>query len=362
MTLSLNFGTDYASARALFLEACRQRGLSVQSRQHPDAKGPIGEDLFMDVARIGPENADGVLFITSATHGTEGITGSGVQMATLKSTLAEELPNGVALVFVHAINPYGFAHLSRTNEDNIDLNRNFVDFSAPLPENDPYDTIHPFIVPADWQGPEREAAEREIKSYIDRHGEKKLQAVLLEGQYTQPDGLFYGGASPSWSNRQWTEIVAAEGKGARHLAILDVHTGIGPKGYGEPIYVGVDSGFGRARSWFGDDVTNAGKGKSHASEFKGPMVSALWDKHPNAEHTAIVLEFGTRPLTQVLSALRADNWLRFHPDVDKNQHRKIKQDLRDALYVDNEDWRLQIWQRSRQLIERGLAGLANTIK
>jgi len=362
MNISSHFGTDYSSARALFLGACQQRGVSAQSRRHPDAKGPAGEDLFMDVARIGPENADGVFFITSATHGTEGLTGSGVQVATLKSSLVEELPDGIALVFVHALNPYGFAHLSRTNEDNIDLNRNFINFTDALPTNEDYDTIHPWIVPAAWHGPERGDAEQALTAYVDTFGEKKLQAVLLKGQYTQPNGLFYGGTSPSWSNRQWSDIVATEGKGAKHLSILDVHTGIGPKGYGEPIYVGIDAGFRRARSWFGEDVTNAGKGKSHASEFKGPMVSALWDEHPNAEHTAIVLEFGTRPLTQVLSALRADNWLRFHPEADKSQHQLIKQNLRDALYVDEDEWRSQIWQRSQQLIERGLTGLADAIK
>ena len=38
---------------------------------------------------------------------------------------------------IHALNPFGFAHLRRANEDNVDLNRNFVDHEGGnYPEND----------------------------------------------------------------------------------------------------------------------------------------------------------------------------------------------------------------------------------
>jgi len=361
VSVSQFFGNDYVSARSLFLNACQQRGIKATSRRHPTAVGPGGEDLFMDVVRLGSNNAKGIFFVTSATHGTEGLTGSGVQVALLNGALTQKLPDDVALVLVHAINPYGFAHLRRTNEDNIDLNRNFVDFSNPLPENCAYDDIHSLIVPPAWSGPKRDQAEKALTDYSEQHGEKKLQAVLLKGQYTQPSGLFYGGTEPSWSNRCWSEIVAAQGQGARHLAIIDVHTGVGPTGYGEPIFVGRDRDIFRARDWYGEDVTNAGKGKSHASEFKGPMVTALWSQYPELDHTAIVLEFGTRPLSQVLQALRADNWLHLHPETHHAQYQKIKRDLRDALYVDEDAWRRDIWTRSKHLIGRGIIALGRTV-
>lgn len=358
MTISNFFAADYSSARTLFLGSCDQTETSVQSYQHPSATGPDGESLFMDVARLGRANSKAVLFVTSATHGTEGLTGSGVQVALLKDALINTMPDDVAIVLIHAVNPYGFAHMTRTNEDNIDLNRNFANFSKPLKENDNYDKIHPWILPGDWVGDAREKSETALSSFAQQHGEQRLQDILLQGQYTQPNGLFYGGTAPSWSNIQLSDIVRREGTGADHLAIIDVHTGIGPSGYGEPIYVGIEHGFGRARGWYGDDVTNAGKGKSHASDFNGPMVTALWTQHPSASHTAIVLEFGTRPLKEVLSALRADNWLRHNPSSDAALHQSIKKDLRDALYVDDDTWRQKIWDRSRQLIKDGIAGLS----
>ncbi|MEJ0064575.1 MAG: DUF2817 domain-containing protein [Caulobacteraceae bacterium] len=42
---------------------------------------------------------------------------------------------------IHAINPYGFAWLRRVTEENIDLNRNWIDFSQPPPANPGYDEL-----------------------------------------------------------------------------------------------------------------------------------------------------------------------------------------------------------------------------
>ena len=92
--------------------------------------GLEGETLATDVVRIGPADAKRLLVLTSATHGVEGFCGSGAQIALMRDealpALMEKL--GVAMLLVHAINPYGFSYLSRTTEGNVDLNRNSVDF------------------------------------------------------------------------------------------------------------------------------------------------------------------------------------------------------------------------------------------
>ena len=76
-----------------------------------------------------------LLVTISATHGVEGFCGSGAQVDWLTLGGPEQLPAGVAALMVHAINPHGFAWLRRVTEEGVDLNRNFVDFTAPLPEN-----------------------------------------------------------------------------------------------------------------------------------------------------------------------------------------------------------------------------------
>jgi hypothetical protein len=53
-----------------------------------------------------------------------------VQYAALKHLAATGLYKTRAklptIVFVHALNPFGFKHHRRVNEDNVDLNRNFL--------------------------------------------------------------------------------------------------------------------------------------------------------------------------------------------------------------------------------------------
>lgn len=64
------------------------------------------------------------------------------------------------------------------------------------------------------------------------------------------------------------------------------------------------------------------------------MWSAADDAFPNAEYTAIAMEYGTVPQLQVSMAMRAENWLHHnptHPDATPVKARKIKQDMLDAF-------------------------------
>ena len=112
MSVDGYFSANYRAARARFLAAGRESGAAVESRQNPEC-GPGGEALFTDLAWLGPPAAERVLVTLSATHGVEGFCGSGVQTGWLESGLYRELPSGVALLQIHAINPYGFAWLRR---------------------------------------------------------------------------------------------------------------------------------------------------------------------------------------------------------------------------------------------------------
>ena len=86
----------------------------------------------MDVARFGAADASALLILSSACHGVEGYCGSGVQNALLADAgfQAAAARAGVAVLYIHALNPYGFSWLRRTTHENVDLNRNFQDFPS----------------------------------------------------------------------------------------------------------------------------------------------------------------------------------------------------------------------------------------
>src|SRR5260221_10676662 len=142
------FSDSYAEARKKFVDAARRAGAKIASYQHPDQRGPGGEALYLDVSVLGPGDASRVFVVGSGTHGIEGYSGSAAQRAWLRSR--PRLPKDTAVIFFHAHNPWGFAHKTRVTEENVDLNRNFIDFSRPRPVNPGYEEVHPTITPERW--------------------------------------------------------------------------------------------------------------------------------------------------------------------------------------------------------------------
>src|SRR5690349_16413725 len=95
-----SFATDYSEARDKFLAAARIAG-AVTSRYDNPTKGPKGEALSTDVARLGPDDASKIVVTLSSTHGVEGYCGSGFQVDWLATVDAAGLPKDTALLFVH---------------------------------------------------------------------------------------------------------------------------------------------------------------------------------------------------------------------------------------------------------------------
>ncbi len=357
MSVEEYFAADYAEARNRFLAACETAGAVVETFRNPNS-GPEGGPLFTDVARIGDENAENILLAISATHGVEGFFGSGCQVGWLREERWRDLPDGTAAVLVHAINPYGFAWVRRVNEDNIDINRNFVDFAG-IPENPDYAGLADILLPDTWSESSVRDMTTQIDDFIEANGEKAYRAAVVGGQRTHPQGLFYGGREPCWSNRTISEITKRYLSQAKRLAVLDFHTGLGPYAYAELIcrHAPGSADLARARSWYGDSVTSPQSGESDSPPIEGNLRMAFVDLLPGTEVTSIAVEMGTLPSDQVLLSLIGDNWLHLRGDVDSEQGRSIKQAIRDAFFPDKPDWNGPAFSRSMEIMSDAVSGL-----
>ena len=353
------FSQSYAEARAKFLAAAEAAGLDVESHAHP-MLGREGEPLAMDVLRDGPKDARSLLIISSACHGVEGYCGSGVQTALLGRetwrTAAREA--GVAVLYIHALNPYGFSWWRRTTQENVDLNRNFHDFHAPLPRNAAYDELAALIVPSSW--PPEPEAEATLQRFAQERGVPALQAAITGGQYAHPEGLFYGGRGPTWSQITLRHVLQDHGTQCDRLGWIDLHTGLGPSGVGERIFACNDdaAALHRARVWWGDKVTSIYDGSSSSAPLQGLMWSAAYQECAQAEYTGIALEYGTLPIMEMIDALRADQWIENHPDAPEAQRAQIKRQTRDAFYVDTDAWKQQVIEQAFDVAQCAVRGLA----
>lgn len=353
------FGATYGEARELFLHAARSAGARIESHELPTERGANGETLAMDVAALGEDRAP-ALVMTSGTHGAEGFCGSGCEVALLADAafLARAAGSGVALVFIHAVNPYGFSHLRRVNEDNVDLNRNFRDFSEPPPPNPGYAALHSTLLPEAW--PPTPANEAALMGFVAQHGMPAMQAAITIGQHEFPDGLFFGGTGPTWSNRTLRHILRAHVAQRPRFGWIDVHTGLGPSSHGEKIHMGRDDAhdLARTRRWWGDDVTSVHQGSSSSAAVQGWIGLAAQDECPHAQFTGIGLEFGTLPLEAVLHALRGDHWLHLHPDAPSALRAQIKDAMRTAFYTDDDGWKTRILDQATTAADAALRELA----
>lgn len=353
------FAQSYAAARDLFLAAAEAADLDVESHAHP-LLGRDGETLAMDVVREGPRDAAGLLILSSACHGVEGFCGSGVQVALLRDPAWHRAvaDSGVAVLYVHGLNPYGFSWWRRVTQENVDLNRNFHDFTKPLPSNPAYDEIAALLVPSRWPpAPEVDAA---LQRFIAERGLRAFQTAISSGQYDHPEGLFFGGRNPTWSHVTLRHVLQDHGRRCTRLGWIDLHTGLGPNGVGERIFACRDdaAALRRARAWWGPDVTSIYDGSSTSPLLKGLMWIVAYEECPQAEYTGIALEYGTMPLTEVMDALRADQWLENHPEVGAPQRESIKRRLRDAFYTDTDAWKARVLEQAFDAARQGLAGLA----
>jgi len=362
MAAADRFAQTYAEARGKFLAAADAAGLAVHSHPHP-LLGHDGEALAMDVVRDGPADAPAVLIVSSACHGVEGFCGSGVQGALLADGALHQAARagGVALLYVHALNPHGFSWWRRTTQENVDLNRNFQDFSQPLPRNTAYDDVAHLVVPPTW--PPSAEVQQAVADYIAQHGPAAWQRALSAGQYDHPEGLFFGGHNPTWSQQTLRHVLQDHARHCTRLGWIDLHTGLGPSGVGERIFAGPDdaAAIARARAWWGGPdgraITSIYDGSSTSALLTGLMWTAAGQEAPQAEYTGLALEYGTVPIGEVLDALRADQWAENHPELAAPQREAIRRQVRDAFYTDTDAWKQQVLDQGLEAAHQAVAGL-----
>ena len=246
------FPADYSSGRQRWLT---ELGDGLRCFSYPcTGVGPDGEALLTDTVWIGPEDAEKLVVLIGGTHGVEGFVGSAVQTDVLRLLAGGQLviPADTAVLMVHALTPWGYAWLRRCDADGVDLNRNVVDFSQPLPENSAYETLKPALFLAD--APQRKLAFAEFEQL---HGREALEIAISGGQYTDPVGPFFGGFAPAHGRLVVEDLTRKYALNLRDLAVIDLHSGLGSFGYGEIIcdHQPDSPATQVARRWYGDSVT-----------------------------------------------------------------------------------------------------------
>lgn len=353
------FSAHYAAARRRFVQAAQRAGAQMHAVTHP-RKGLHGEVLSMDCAWLGPRLARRVLVSLSGTHGIEGYAGSACQLAWLQGGEHRLLPENTAVWMVHAVNPWGFSWHRRVDDARIDVNRNAWSDAHALAQNPDYAAFHDRLAASDPAHADGQALVDAMGPWMRQWDARRLSRAISGGQYTHPDGLFYGGQAPSWSVRTLATLAARELADAHTVAVLDHHTGLGPQGHTEIICRhGADSSaLQMARRWWGADVTATELGESSSDALDGNVRMAFVRWCPQAEVISAALEVGTLAPEAVLRALLEDHQAHRRPISARRQIR-AREAMRAAFVPAQAHWQQACVQRALELYAATLRGLTS---
>jgi hypothetical protein len=348
------FSTSYAQARERFRDAATRAG-AVLHQLPIGAAGPRSERLTIDVAWCGAPRPIRAFVHTSGVHGVEGFAGSAIQL----QWLTEDPPvpaadNAVAIV--HVVNPFGMAWLRRVNPHNVDLNRNCLPAGQPYsgaPSG--YAQLDAFLNP---MRPESTAAFYwHALRLVAAHGMASLRQAVAGGQYTNPGGLFFGGASLEQEPRLLAELFRPLFERTERVIGVDVHTGLGPFGVDTLIVSDslAASPFERLRAVFGDRVTSSDPRRGPAYRATGTVDGIVRRAARGAAVDFLVQEFGTYHSIRVLRALREENRrYRLSTGAIVRGGAPAGSMLVDVFAPASLRWRAAVLERGRAVIRRAL--------
>jgi Protein of unknown function (DUF2817) len=351
------FSGSYQQARRRFVEACKGDLHSLPV---------VGQEYSMDICVI-KRSSTKLVVHTSGVHGVEGYAGSAIQIAAMQNNYFLDGSSDSSMptmVYVHAFNPQGMALFRRTNENNVDLNRNGIRQWPIDRASNEYKELDSVINPT-WKPtiPNILLNVGQILVAIVQYGAASMKAATVQGQYFKPDGIFFGGMETQASYRmleKWVQEFVADSQ-YQSVIWMDIHTGLGPKGIdtmqpGKEIgQAGSDFGKLVAEWWpisrndYLSDKTETTQGYEEVIGLTGDYFSQVL---PQA--LFIVQEFGTLPLVAGLPAMAWENAALQHGSR-QDQAWWAHRTTRPFFYPNDPSWRAEVLKRGAVALQQCVA-------
>lgn len=231
------FQNSYMESRGAFRFQANKLHAKIDSVQLFSRNIPskIDNDLTVDFCYVpARKDAKKLLILTSGTHGVEGFVGSAVQQMFMNEVLDVEMIDNVGILFVHAINPFGFKFSRRLTENNIDLNRNCdIDDSIFSFENSGYNDLSGMLNPTGKVNVGSLKNRFFMLVLINKMLQKSsavLRQAILQGQYEHKKGIYFGGFNFEPQLAIVSEVFKSIAVDYETVFNIDLHTGYGERG------------------------------------------------------------------------------------------------------------------------------------
>ena len=231
------YQASYADCRSSF----RQKALEMKSRFDSVEVFPIhvnsktDNDLTIDVCYIPAQNKKfKLLILSSGIHGVEGFVGSAVQQMVMNELITKNLVAETGILFIHAMNPYGFKNFRRVSENNIDLNRNFeTDTTLFSFKNEGYTALYGLLNPDEKANPKNLKNKFYLLVAVQnlvKESMKSLRQAIMQGQYQYENGLYFGGRKFESQVSLIAPVITRYANSYDKIMDIDLHSGYGELG------------------------------------------------------------------------------------------------------------------------------------
>ena len=358
------FSESYAESRSKFYASLEQvRLFWPEAEIRSYAIGKAEDNLAVEViAAPALDRQDKVILLTSGLHGIEGYIGTAVTGLFIDEFLKTLDPANTGLFIVHAINPWGMWKRRRTNENNVDLNRNFIYVweAADASLGCRYDRINSFLNPINpLKMSSRAFFGARLTYKMLPMGAKNFKEVILMGQYLHPKGIYYGGRGYEASAQVMIDLFKELAASCHRLLVLDMHSGYGPR-YQMTIVNSINEPRDSLalQKAFGYPLV----AKTNPFEFyamQGDMVDFFYKlvgkEFPELSFYGTSFEFGTLgeyPLNKLrsLKTMIDENRLFHYGTLSPGAELKVREAFNELFIPQEQRWREKALQDARQAL------------
>ena len=226
-----SFYDSYEEIRTRLQELTGELGVEISSYAVDENDGLYIDSFYLPSTK----EKTNLVVLTTGVHGMEGYIG-----ATMLDVFFQEVyptldTANTGVLVVANVNPYGMKYFRRYNENNVDLNRNFIlDWdNFDLSSNKEYPKVDTFLGPTGKIG---NGLWHEVGFYLSlaktaiTEGADTVSDALLTGQYEYPQGVYYGGNGDEASTVYLKDVFSQCLDSAyENIVHIDIHSGYGPR-------------------------------------------------------------------------------------------------------------------------------------
>ena len=226
-----SFYTTYDEIRAHLQELTADLGVELSSHAIDESDGLYIDSFYLPAA----EDQTNLIVLTTGVHGMEGYIGATMLDVFFNEVYPTLDSSDTGVLVVANVNPYGMKYYRRYNENNVDLNRNFIlDWdSFDLSSNKEYPKVDTFLGPTGKIG---NGLWHEVGFYLSlgktaiTDGADTISDALLTGQYEYPQGVYYGGNGDEASTVYLKDVFSrCLDSSYDNIIHIDLHSGYGPR-------------------------------------------------------------------------------------------------------------------------------------